>query len=101
MKTTVGCELTIRCVGKYIPVLLAGFFLTSCFASKSKTEYVLSGVDKNGCAMFQAAGEGAAIAVVIWKSRDGRYNAAYPGKDNCEKANIPKRGPKPVLRKTN
>ncbi|MEC7488889.1 MAG: hypothetical protein VYA17_04795, partial [Pseudomonadota bacterium] len=91
----------IRCAGKHILLLLVGVSLSSCFATKPKTEYVLSGADRHGCAMFQPAGEGIFIAVVIWKTRGGRYTAGYPGKDDCEKAIIPKRGPKPILRKTN
>ena len=96
-----GLILTIRCVGKIILILLVSVALGSCFSSKPKTQYALSGADKYGCAMFQQVGEGTFVAVVIWKMRDGKYTAAYPGKDNCEKGNIPKRGPKPVLRKTN
>ena len=96
-----GLELTIRCAGKHILMLLVGVSLSSCFASKPKTHYVLSGVDRHGCAMFQKAGGGNVIAVVIWKMRDGRYTAAYPGKFHCEKATIPDGVPKPLLKRAN
>ena len=96
-----GLVLTIRCVGKFILILLVSFSLSSCFSSKSKKQYALSGVDKYGCAMFQPVGEGTFMAVVIWKTRDGKYTAGHPGKDNCEKAKITKHKQIPELRKTN
>ena len=46
--------------------------------------------------MFHPAREGTYMTVVTWRTRDGRYTTAYPGKDNCETANIPDRRATPV-----
>ena len=92
-------ELSTNIVGKFVFILSCALAANGCLSNDRQTKYLLSGLDKHGCAMFAPAEKIIHIPVVIWRTREGKFTSIFPGKNNCHKVNLPRKGPKPRLTK--
>ena len=92
-----GLELNINFGGRAALFLLLSI-VCGCSQAQQNPKYVISGVDRHGCAMFRPANAGTYVAVMIWKTIDGKYTSTFPGKNGCEKAVLPPKGKHELMR---